>query len=240
VLSEITLSCDVGVQGLLGPNGAGKTTLLHLVATLDHPTSGTLRLLGLNPRDRRERQQIRRNLGFLPQSMGVIPDFTAAEFVEYFALMRGVLACDAKQRVATALDRVGMGRLAGEKLKTLSGGQQRRVGIAQAIVNEPLLLLLDEPTVGLDPDQRVAFRALVRELGQRSTVIVSTHLVEDVAAACSRVALLDEGRVVFDGTPDDLQAMDDRAAAGDTALERGYSRVLGNAGWRANRVERGA
>ena len=124
-----------------------------------------------------------------------------AEFVEYFALLKEVPAARVPAAVAAAIDRVGLGGQARARLRTLSGGMLRRAGIAQAIVNEPDLLLLDEPTAGLDPEQRVAFRALLRELGQRATVVVSTHLVEDVGAACAQVALMDQGKIVFQGTP---------------------------------------
>jgi ABC-2 type transport system ATP-binding protein len=128
--------------------------------------------------------------------------------------------------VTAALDRVELGGQARARLRTLSGGMLRRVGIAQAIVNEPDLLLLDEPTAGLDPEQRVAFRGLLRDLGQRATVVVSTHLVEDVGAACAQVALLDRGKIVFSGTPGDLAARGARHDVGDAPLERGYSAVL--------------
>src|SRR5581483_1545166 len=129
--------------------------------------------------------------------------------------------------VAGAIERVDLGAKARAKLRTLSGGMLRRVGIAQAIVNGPELLLLDEPTAGLDPEQRMAFRALMRDLGQRATVLVSTHLVEDVGAACSQVALMDSGKIVFHGTPDELTARGEgTGAAGDAPLERGYSAVL--------------
>jgi ABC-type multidrug transport system ATPase subunit len=125
------------------------------------------------------------------------------------------------------VEQVGLGGNARSRLRTLSGGMLRRAGIAQAIVNQPELLLLDEPTAGLDPEQRVAFRALLRDLGERSTVIVSTHLVEDVGAACGEVALMDAGKIVFRGTPDELTARgEDSGAAGDAPLERGYSAVL--------------
>jgi ABC-type multidrug transport system ATPase subunit len=129
--------------------------------------------------------------------------------------------------VAAAVERVDLGAKARAKLRTLSGGMLRRAGIAQAVVNDPELLLLDEPTAGLDPEQRVAFRGLLRELGQRATVVVSTHLVEDVGAACEQVALMDEGKIVFHGTPDELAARGEgTGAAGDAPLERGYSAVL--------------
>jgi ABC-type multidrug transport system ATPase subunit len=128
--------------------------------------------------------------------------------------------------VAAAVERVDLGAKAKAKLRTLSGGMLRRVGIAQAIVNNPDLLLLDEPTAGLDPEQRVVFRALLRSLGETSTVIVSTHLVEDVGAACSEVTLMDAGQIVFRGTPADLIARGEGHAVGDAPLERGYSAVL--------------
>jgi ABC-type multidrug transport system ATPase subunit len=131
------------------------------------------------------------------------------------------------QAVSTAIERVNLGDRARAKLRTLSGGMLRRAGIAQAIVNEPELLLLDEPTAGLDPEQRVAFRALLRDIGERATVIVSTHLVEDVGAACSEVALMDAGKLVFQDTPDELITRGEgTGAAGDAPLERGYSAVL--------------
>ena len=169
-------------------------------------------------------------MGYVPQHLGYYPRFTVVEFVEYFALLKEVPAAEVPHAVATAVERVGLGDQAKAKLRTLSGGMLRRVGIAQAIVNVPELLLLDEPTAGLDPEQRVAFRALIRELGQRATVIVSTHLVEDIGAACGQVALMDQGRIVFQGTPDELTARGEgTAAAGDAPLERGYSAVLAQA-----------
>ena len=147
--------------------------------------------------------------------------------MEYFALLKEMPAARVPAAVAAALDRVELGGQARARLRTLSGGMLRRVGIAQAIVNEPDLLLLDEPTAGLDPEQRVAFRALLRDLGQRATVVVSTHLVEDVGAACAQVALMDRGKIVFHGTPDELAARGDRGnGVGDAPLERGYSAVL--------------
>src|SRR6266480_327937 len=173
------------------------------------------------------RREVRRRLGYLPQNLGYYPGFTVAEFVEYFALLKEMPAARVPAAVATAVERVDLGGRAKAKLRTLSGGMLRRVGIAQAIVNEPELLLLDEPTAGLDPEQRVAFRALLRDLGGRATVIVSTHLVEDIGAACTEVALMDAGKIVFQGTPDELTARGEgTGAAGDAPLERGYSAVL--------------
>ena len=222
----VSLHAGTGVFGLLGPNGAGKTTLLRTMATVIPPTSGTVRLLGRDPAQHPQRREIRRRLGYLPQTLGYYPGFTVAEFVEYFALLKEVPAKAVPAAVATAIERVGLGDRARSKLRTLSGGMLRRAGIAQAIVNQPELLLLDEPTAGLDPEQRVEFRALLREVGRRSTVVVSTHLVEDVGAACSQVALMNSGRVVFQGTTAELTARGEGHGIGDAPLERGYSAVL--------------
>ncbi|HEV3067415.1 MAG TPA: ATP-binding cassette domain-containing protein, partial [Streptosporangiaceae bacterium] len=175
------------------------------------------------------RREIRQRLGYLPQSLGYYPGFTVAEFVEYFALLKEVPAAQIPAAVAAAIERVDLGGQAKAKLRALSGGMLRRAGIAQAIVNEPGLLLLDEPTAGLDPEQRVAFRSLLRDLGQRATVVVSTHLVEDIGAACTQVALMDRGRIVFHGTPEDLTARGVGHGTGDAPLERGYSAVLAEA-----------
>jgi len=228
-VAGVDLHTGQGVFGLLGPNGAGKTTLLRMMATVMPPSSGTIRLLGRDPSSYSQRRQIRRSLGYLPQNLGYYPGFTVAEFVEYFALLKEMPPSAVSKGVATAIERVGLSDKARSKLRTLSGGMLRRAGIAQAIVNEPELLLLDEPTAGLDPEQRVAFRVLLRHLGQAATVIVSTHLVEDVGAACSTVALMDRGRIVFHGTPGELVGCGSESDAGDAPLERGYSAVLAQA-----------
>jgi ABC-2 type transport system ATP-binding protein len=226
-VAGVSLETGAGVFGLLGPNGAGKTTLLRMMATVVPPSSGRLELLGRDPVAYASRKEIRRRLGYLPQNLGYYPGFTVSEFVEYFALLKEMPAGQVPRAVAAAIERVDLGGKARAKLRTLSGGMLRRAGIAQAIVNEPDLLLLDEPTAGLDPEQRMAFRGLLRDLGQRSTVVVSTHLVEDVGAACSQVALMDQGKIVFHGTPAELTARGEgTGAAGDAPLERGYSAVL--------------
>jgi ABC-2 type transport system ATP-binding protein len=225
-VSGVSLQAGPGVFGLLGPNGAGKTTLLRTMATVITPTSGTVCLLDRDPVQYGPRREIRRRLGYLPQNLGYYPNFTVAEFVEYFALLKEVPSARVPRAVAAAIERVGLGERARSKLKALSGGMLRRVGIAQAIVNEPQLLLLDEPTAGLDPEQRVSFRSLLRDLGTTATVVVSTHLVEDVGAACTEVMLMADGKLVFAGTPAELTARGTDHGIGDAPLERGYSAVL--------------
>jgi ABC-type multidrug transport system ATPase subunit len=229
VLRGVDLEIGNGVFGLLGPNGAGKTTLLRTLATVIQPAGGTVRLLGRDPGNDTERRQLRRRLGYLPQALGYYPGFTVSEFVEYFALLKEVPAREVHLAVARAIERVGLEDRAKSKLKTLSGGMLRRVGIAQAIVNEPDLLLLDEPTAGLDPEQRVGFRAMLREIGTHGTVVVSTHLIEDVAVACAEVGLMANGRIVFRGTPCQLTARGTEFNLGDSDLERGYGAVLAGA-----------
>jgi ABC-2 type transport system ATP-binding protein len=225
-VAGVDLDAGPGVLGLLGPNGAGKTSLLRMMATAMPPTSGRLRLLGRDPGRYGPRREIRRRLGYLPQSLGYYPGFTVTEFVEYFALLKEMPAARIPAAVAAAVEQVGLGGQARARMRTLSGGMLRRAGIAQAIVNQPDLLLMDEPTAGLDPEQRLVFRALLREAGQHATVVVSTHLVEDVGAACTRVAVMDQGRVVYQGTPGELTARGADHDAGDAPLERGYTAIL--------------
>jgi ABC-2 type transport system ATP-binding protein len=222
----VDLSIDTGVFGLLGPNGAGKTTLLRTMATVIPPSSGTIRLLGNDPAQRSACRRIRRRLGYLPQMLGYYPNFTVAEFVEYFALLKQIPHAHVGHAVAQAIERVRLGDRARSKMRTLSGGMLRRAGIAQAIVNEPALLLLDEPTAGLDPEHRIEFRSLLRDIGETATVVLSTHLAEDVQAACDRVAVMRAGRIAFLGSTAQLITRGTAYPVGDTPLERGYASVL--------------
>jgi ABC-2 type transport system ATP-binding protein len=226
-LDAVDLDFGPGVHGLLGPNGAGKTSLIRVLATVAAPSAGRVEMLGGDLRGHRERSAVRRELGYLPQEFGYYPGFTVREFVAYVAWLKEVPAAVTPAAVERAVARVGLADRIDAKVKTLSGGMVRRVGIAQAIVNDPRVLLLDEPTAGLDPEQRVEFRALLRDLGRSSTVIVSTHLVEDVAGACTEVTLIEAGRVAYRGTPASLA---DLGAHGDesdgNAFERGYTAAL--------------
>ncbi|MBV2356514.1 ABC transporter ATP-binding protein [Streptomyces sp. J2-1] len=227
VLDSLDLDLGTGVHGLLGPNGAGKTSLIRVLATVAEPDGGRVEILGHDVGDHRGRTEIRRRLGYLPQEFGYYPGFTVREFVAYVAWLKEVPADAVPAAVERAVVRVGLADRIDAKVRTLSGGMVRRVGIAQALVNEPGVLLLDEPTAGLDPEQRVEFRELLRELGTTATVVVSTHLVEDVAAACTEVTLLDEGRVAHRGTPASLTALGAASdGPGDHPIERGYTAAL--------------
>ncbi|MEJ5913132.1 ATP-binding cassette domain-containing protein [Pseudokineococcus sp. 1T1Z-3] len=235
-VSDLDLDLGVGVHGLLGPNGAGKTTLMRVLATVVPATHGQVRMLGLDVSEARERREVRRRLGYLPQTFGYYPRFTVEEFVTYFAWLKEVSGPGSGAAVARAIERVGLGDRAKDRMKTLSGGMLRRAGLAQALVNEPEVLLLDEPTAGLDPEQRLDFRALLRELGVDTTVVVSTHLVEDVASACTRVSVLDTGRLVRSCTREELANLADDHSEPDgsarpghehaSPIELGYSALL--------------
>lgn len=226
VLQDFDLKLSTGVFGLLGPNGVGKTTLLRTLATVAPPQKGSIRLLGRDTSDARQLREIRRRLGFLPQRLGYFPGFTVREFVEYSAWLREVPVAEIPKKTATAIDAVDLTSVTDKKLKNLSGGTLRRVGIAQAIVNEPELLILDEPTSGLDPEQRASFRKLLRIYGEKGIVIVATHLVEDVATACNDVAIMYGGRFAFRGLPEDLARTGTPEALGDTPIERAYTTLL--------------
>jgi ABC-2 type transport system ATP-binding protein len=222
----LDLALGTGVHGLLGPNGAGKTTLMRALATVIKPAGGRLTLLGETVDARADLRRVRRALGYLPQQFGFYPRFTVREFIEYMAWLKEMPKGAVPGAVQRAIDRVGLAAKADARMKTLSGGMLRRAGIAQAIVNDPEVLLLDEPTVGLDPEQRLDFRTLLRELGADSCVLVSTHLVEDVVAACTDVVMINEGRLLYQGTPAGLMEQGEQGDAGDSPAERGYSALL--------------
>ena len=231
-LDRVDLDLHTGVHGLLGANGAGKTTLMRVLATVLPATSGTVALLGHDAGDERGRREIRRGLGYLPQAFGSYPRFTVREFVEYFAWLKEMPGARRAAAVARAIERVGLADRADTRMKALSGGMLRRAGLAQALVNEPGVLLLDEPTAGLDPEQRVSFRQLIREVGRDTTVLISTHIVEDVASVCDHIVLMREGRIVRRGTPAELERLGEAAGSpepGTSALERGYTAALRDA-----------
>jgi ABC-2 type transport system ATP-binding protein len=207
-LDGIDLDLGHGVTGLLGPNGAGKTTLMRVLATVMAPDSGRVRLFGSDPAQAAGRPAIRRRLGYMPQEPGFHPRFTTFEFVDYIAILKEHVDRRARHaEVRRVLALVGLTDVSGRRIRALSGGMRRRVALAQALLGAPELLILDEPTAGLDPEQRLRFRELISGLGEDRAVLVSTHQTEDVAAMCARVAVLDHGRVAFDGLPQDLAAL---------------------------------
>ena len=204
-LAGVTFDAGAGITGLLGPNGAGKTTLLRMMATVLAPDSGSLRLLGWDPAKADERLAIRRRLGYMPQEPGFHRNFTTFEFVDYVAILKEMT--DRRPRhdeVRRVLELVGLEKVMERKIKALSGGMRRRVALAQSLLGDPDLLVLDEPTAGLDPEQRLRFRELISERAHERTVILSTHQTEDVTALSPRVIVLHEGHALFDGTPRDL------------------------------------
>ncbi|QBD81424.1 ABC transporter ATP-binding protein [Ktedonosporobacter rubrisoli] len=200
-LKGLELTIPTGMFGLLGPNGAGKTTLIRILAGILHPTSGIIRVGPYDGTTEHGRQQIKRILGYLPQDLGMYPDLSAREFLDYIAILKGLDGHRArKARVEELLELVSLSTVARRKLKTFSGGMKRRVGIAQALLNDPQLLIVDEPTAGLDPEERIRFRNLLADLGGNRTILLSTHIVEDIAQSCRQLAILREGRVTFQGS----------------------------------------
>lgn len=204
-LDGVSFEAGAGITGLLGPNGAGKTTLLRVLATIMAPSSGEVRILGRNPASPRDRLQIRRGLGYMPQEPGFHRNFTVFEFVDYVAILKEMTDRKARHaEVGRVLRTVGLGDVESRKIKAVSGGMRRRIALAQALLGEPELLILDEPTAGLDPEQRLRFRETMSHLGEDRSIILSTHQTEDVAALCPRVIVMNHGRALFAGTPRDL------------------------------------
>ncbi|MFF3739932.1 ABC transporter ATP-binding protein [Streptomyces sp. NPDC002566] len=206
-LDGVSLRLTRGVTGLLGPNGAGKTTLLRVLATALPPDRGEFTALGHDPRTAAGRVDLRRALGYLPQNPGFHPDFTAFDFVDYVAILKELTDRAARHReVRRVLEAVDLSHVRSKRIKRLSGGMRQRVALAAALVGDPGFLVLDEPTVGLDPEQRMRFRELIAAAGEGRTVLLSTHQTEDVAMLCHRVLVLAHGRIRFEGTPAELTA----------------------------------
>jgi ABC-2 type transport system ATP-binding protein len=204
-LDGVTLEAGPGITGLLGPNGAGKTTLLRILATVLGHDRGMLRLLGRDPSRADQRVEIRRRLGYMPQEPGFYRNFTAFEFVEYVAILKGLTGRRARHdEVRRVLSLVGLADVHHRKVKALSGGMRRRLVLAQALLSDPDLLVLDEPIAGMDPEQRLRFREVVSQLPNQPVVVLSTHQTEDVTALCERVIVLHGGMIRFDGTPEAL------------------------------------
>ena len=202
---EIDLELSGGIVGLLGPNGAGKTTLLRVLATSLAPSTGRLSIFGLDAEVAEQRTEIRRQLGYLPQEVGFPRGFTAFAIVNYVAVLKEWTKPAARHaEVRRVLDLVDLTAVSTKRIRALSGGQRRRLALAQALLGQPRLLVLDEPTTGVDPEQRAALRRVLAEAARTAVVVLSTHLTEDVAALCERVIVLDGGRIRYDGAVRDL------------------------------------
>jgi ABC-type multidrug transport system ATPase subunit len=205
-LDEVNLSVGTGLFGLLGANGAGKSTLMRIICTLLVPTSGSVRVNGLDVVA--DRRQVRGLFGYLPQEFSAWRLQTVEEVLETLAAMSGMKDRKARrQRVAAVLESVGLVKVADRRVKQLSGGMTRRLGVAQALVHEPKVLIMDEPTVGLDPEERLKFRQLMAELGRERVILLSTHIVADLGSGCGDLALLHRGRIEFRGSPAELVSL---------------------------------
>jgi ABC-2 type transport system ATP-binding protein len=199
-LRGVELTVRGGMFGLLGGNGAGKTTLMRILAGVIAPGAGQVRIGGHDMTTRSGRRAVQRRLGYLPQDLGFYPDLSPREFLDYVALLKGLDDTAARRRqVGELLDMVGLADVAGRRMKGFSGGQRRRVGIAQALLGDPALLIVDEPTAGLDPQERIRFRTLLAGLAGQRTVLMSTHIVEDIAQTCQHTAVLAAGQVIYAG-----------------------------------------
>jgi ABC-2 type transport system ATP-binding protein len=203
-VSGLSLELGPGILGLLGPNGAGKSTLMRILATLSRPSAGRVRWNGTDIAA--HPNGLRAELGYLPQDFGVYAALSAREFLAFLAAVKGLSGASAKERVEQCLAMVGLADVADRRLGDFSGGMRQRVGIAQALLNDPQLLIVDEPTVGLDPEERMRFRHLLTDLAGQRLVILSTHIVSDVEASATGLAVMSGGRLRFHGTPEALLA----------------------------------
>lgn len=199
-VDRVSLSCREGIYGLLGANGAGKTTLMRMLCGILTPTGGNVTLDGMDVAT----EEYRAQLGYLPQDFGYYPNFTGKDFLLYLGALKGLGKGQALARSRELLKLVSLEEAAGKKIKTYSGGMKQRLGIAQALLNRPRVLILDEPTAGLDPKERVRFRDLIASLGRDSIVILSTHIVSDVEHIAGTIWMMKEGQMIFQGTKDEI------------------------------------
>lgn len=204
-LNGINIEIGTGMFGLLGPNGAGKTTFMRILAGIVNLTGGSVMIDEHDVTTDEGKHAIKSTLGYLPQELGMYPELTVAQFVDYMAILKNINNPQLRnQRVEKVIAMVGMDNNTGSKIKNLSGGMKRRVGIAQALVNDPRLLIVDEPTAGLDPEERIRFRNLLVNLAEDRTVLLSTHIVEDISQTCRDLAVISHGNVIFRGNPGEL------------------------------------
>lgn len=202
----MNLEIENGLFGLLGPNGAGKTTLMRILVTLLKPTSGTVTIDGMDLQ--KNRAEIRKLIGYLPQDFSVFSRLKAWEFLDYIAALGGIRKRSQRlDRIDQLLEEVGLFNARDRRIKKLSGGMKRRLGIAQTLITDPRIMIVDEPTVGLDPEERLRFRSIITDLSTRDMIIIlSTHIVGDISSTCRDMALLNHGRLVFSGPPRDFIA----------------------------------
>jgi ABC-2 type transport system ATP-binding protein len=204
-LNDVSLTIPHGMYGLLGPNGAGKSTLMRTIATLQEADSGSVRLGELDVL--KQKDELRKRLGYLPQEFGVYPRISAQDMLDHLAILKGIGGSkERKELVESMLKRCNLYDLRKKALTSFSGGMRQRFGIAQALIGNPQLLIVDEPTAGLDPGERNRFYNLLAEVGEQVIVILSTHIVEDVTDLCTKMAIIHEGRVLYEGKPDDAVA----------------------------------
>lgn len=200
-VDRISFSLQKGVTGLLGANGAGKTTLMRMICGILTPTGGDISYDGIDVSD----EKFRNILGYLPQDFGYYPEFTGADFLMYFSALKGLSKKDARVRTEELLEIVGLSDVAKKKIKTYSGGMKQRLGIAQALINRPEVLILDEPTAGLDPKERVKFRNVIEEIGKDNIVLLSTHIVSDIEHIADRIIMMKSGQIIWNGKISDVQ-----------------------------------
>lgn len=205
-LKDVSLSIDKGIFGLLGRNGSGKTTLMRILTTLLEPTTGNVHVLGMEC-NHSNCMEIKKNIGYLPQEFGFYKEFTVLEIMHYICIMRGIGKEHQKQLITEVLDKVNMLDDKMKKYRQLSGGMKRRVGLAQAMLGNPPILIVDEPTAGVDPEERIRIRKLLSEYSQNNTVLFSTHIVEDIEYTCNNLAILDQGNLLFCGTLKEILQM---------------------------------
>ena len=204
-LKQVSLSIPNGMYGLLGPNGAGKSTLMRIIATLQEPDEGTIQLGDIDVVN--QKAEVRKTLGYLPQEFGVYPKVSAESLLDHFAILKGITSRGARKEIVGALLRqTNLWEVRKQKLGGYSGGMRQRFGVAVALLGNPKLMIVDEPTAGLDPAERVRFLNLLSELGENSVVLLSTHIVEDVSELCTRMAIINKGEILHEAEP--LQAME--------------------------------
>lgn len=213
-LSNVNLTIEQGMFGLLGRNGAGKTTLMKTLATLLEKQSGSISVCGIPIENTRE---IRKIVGYLPQDFSMYPTMTVIEAIDYLGVLSGIGTKERKERIDLLLEKVNLTEHKNIKIKALSGGMKRRLGIAQALLNDPKVLIVDEPTAGLDPEERIRFRNLLCDVSEERIVILSTHIVGDIEATCENLAILNEGSILYCGTVSDLL---------DTAKGKVFSKTI--------------